>query len=148
MNAEKFWSKVNKGGADECWPWLKANRYGQFYIGNGMAKPAHRVAYELTYGDIPAGLLVCHHCDNPPCCNPAHLFVGTVQDNMRDKISKGRHKRRDQRPKRQMKGLRIDKECYDMLSEIAKRESRTVSKQAEWLIMAEGRRRNMKGAEQ
>lgn len=49
------------------------------------------MAYESSTGDVPAGLLVCHHCDNPPCCNPAHLFLGTYQDNVDDMMSKGRH---------------------------------------------------------
>ena len=147
MTAEKFWSKVNRRGPDDCWEWMNSGTYGHFYIGKGQARPAHRIAYELTYGDIPVGLCVCHHCDNPPCCNPTHLFVGTVQDNMRDKVAKGRGKRTP-KPKRQMKRLGIGKAYHDMLSEMAKQESRTISKQAEWLILAESRRRNMKGGEQ
>jgi hypothetical protein len=54
--------------------------------------PAHRWAYEHFIGPIPAGLFVCHHCDNPPCCEPSHLFLGTQQVNMTDKMAKGRHR--------------------------------------------------------
>lgn len=80
--AERFWSKVEKGG--ECWTWtastLKADGYGQF----GKGERAHRVAWELAYGAIPTGLHVLHHCDNRICVRPGHLYLGTHQDNMRD----------------------------------------------------------------
>jgi DNA-binding XRE family transcriptional regulator len=91
--SERFWSKVERRGPDECWPWL-ANRnekgYGRFRgagRGGGDLK-AHRVAWELTHG--PTDLQVLHRCDNPPCCNPDHLFLGTNLDNVHDSISKGR----------------------------------------------------------
>lgn len=87
-----FWSRVDRRGPDECWEWT-ASRYptGYGYITIGGKKSyAHRVAYELTHGPIPGGLHICHRCDNPPCCNPAHLFAGTAKDNMQDRDRKGR----------------------------------------------------------
>lgn len=66
-----------------------SNGYGQIYA-DGRAKGTHRVAYEIYVGSIPDGMHVCHHCDNPPCCNPEHLFVGTNLENRRDSVRKGR----------------------------------------------------------
>lgn len=91
---ERFWSKVDmSGGPDACWPWtkgLKSSGYGQFRVAMGESpRVASRVAWALTFGD--AGMFsVLHRCDNPPCCNPAHLFLGTQQDNMDDMLAKGR----------------------------------------------------------
>lgn len=76
-----------------CWTWtrsLDASGYGQINIRGKMTK-AHRLAYEAFVGPIPAGLFVCHTCDNPPCCNPEHLFLGTAADNNSDKVNKRRH---------------------------------------------------------
>jgi len=90
---ERFWLNVDKsGGPDTCWEW-QASRLPDGYgsIGrNGRVYRTHRVAWELTYGSIPDGLWVLHHCDNPSCCNPSHLFLGTPTDNMRDCARKGR----------------------------------------------------------
>jgi hypothetical protein len=89
--AARFWAKVDRKSPDECWPWLASrvpDGYGQIKIAGKMLK-AHRVAYVLTFGDI-GDLKVLHSCDNPPCCNPAHLFKGTTADNNRDKAEKGR----------------------------------------------------------
>jgi len=93
---ERFWSKVARADQDSCWEWAYSKRdwgYGQFSIklnGRWGGVPAHRVAWELTYGDIPSGLFVLHRCDNPPCCNPNHLFLGTPLDNVEDCRDKGR----------------------------------------------------------
>lgn len=88
----RFWRNVKK--TDTCWLWtgtFAAHGYGQ--VRRGPARyMAHRASWELNVGPIPAGLHVLHHCDNPPCVNPAHLFLGTHSDNMRDAVKKGRLK--------------------------------------------------------
>jgi len=98
----RFWRKVQKGGPDECWTWLgnkSYHGYGRFTPhpkrrdANGVKptpKMAHRLAWQYTNGPIPDGLECCHRCDNRGCCNPAHLFLGTHLDNMRDCMGKGR----------------------------------------------------------
>ena len=91
--AARFWSKVGIGLSDACWIWIAGRQpggYGRFGL-DGRAVFANRVAWVLTHGPIPDGLDVLHRCDNPPCCNPSHLFLGTHTDNMRDMIRKGRH---------------------------------------------------------
>lgn len=80
-------------GPDECWPWrgVTQNRgYGVITF-RGVEMVASRAVMAAIHGPIPHGLIVCHKCDNPPCVNPAHLFVGTYTDNVQDMIKKGRH---------------------------------------------------------
>jgi hypothetical protein len=94
MMRPDFWDNVKKTPGDGCWEWQAARKgpgYGTFRkTKGGPPFNAHRVAYELANGPIPPGMHVCHRCDNPPCCNPAHLFVGTAVDNARDRVAKGR----------------------------------------------------------
>ncbi len=92
----RFWKYTDRTSSpDDCWPWigpLYSNDYGR------LAKPghaaggvlAHRFSWQLHFGPIPAGLLVCHHCDNRRCVRPDHLFVGTQRQNMDDMVAKGR----------------------------------------------------------
>jgi len=91
--SERFCEKVAKSPG--CWLWqghISKLGYGKF-----MGKHAHRIAWELRNGPIPLGLDVCHHCDNPACVNPEHLFLGTASDNMKDCVSKGRLDHRGKR---------------------------------------------------
>ncbi|WP_083195220.1 HNH endonuclease signature motif containing protein [Pararhodobacter sp. CCB-MM2] len=91
----RFWSKVNvpanKMVHRMCWPWTgsTAKGYGQLWVGKTNVR-AHRLAYEIANGPVPVDLMVRHKCDNPLCCNPAHLEVGTHEENMRDKAVRGR----------------------------------------------------------
>ena len=88
----RFWEKVEI--TETCWNWTRAKRsrgYGAFGVRRlNRVFDAHRLSWEFSYGPIPPGLFVCHHCDNPACVRPDHLFIGTHQDNMDDMKSKGR----------------------------------------------------------
>jgi len=88
---KRFWDKVKRRAIGVCWEWLGAkssNGYGNFRIGS-RNYTSNRLAFILSKGEIPAGLLVCHKCDNKGCCNPAHLFLGSYKENIQDARSKG-----------------------------------------------------------
>lgn len=92
---ERLWEKVDKRGEDECWEWQgsKSYKYGYGVIRKERKLVyAHRHVYQIVNNEVlDKEIFVCHHCDNPPCCNPKHLFPGTVVDNNRDTFKKGRY---------------------------------------------------------
>ena len=121
----RFWARVDRFGPvpaqaphiGACWIYTRGtdrHGYGRFGVGRVVIL-AHRFAYAARrrWREVPAGLQVLHRCDNPPCCNPAHLFLGTPGDNMADKVAKGRqakgatsgaHSKPDRRPRGELHG--------------------------------------------
>ena len=94
--AQRFWSKVDPAPSECCWEWTackSSDGYGQFKLHTKMLK-AHRVAYTLAKDEIPDGLIVRHTCDNPACCNPDHLILGTHADNTADMYKRKRNRNR------------------------------------------------------
>lgn len=90
---QRFWSKISRGGPDDCWRWNAAQQrkgYGHLRLGGKDHKP-HRISYFLANGPFDNSLQILHSCDNPLCCNPAHLSTGSNDDNVKDCVSKKRH---------------------------------------------------------
>ena len=90
----RLFGHVSMDNSSRCWEWTGARDtkgYGLICVDGRANLKAHRVAYELAVGDIPAGMLVLHRCDNPRCVNPFHLFLGTTKDNAEDMVMKGRN---------------------------------------------------------
>jgi hypothetical protein len=128
---DRFWHKVRRGGPDECWPWLggKARGYGQFGL-NGKNVRAHRVAFLLHHGELPEGACILHSCDNPACCNPAHLRAGTHRDNTLDMVAKGRNGKggpkgalhgRAKLTEEQMREIKSTPRCWGSSAALARR---------------------------
>lgn len=95
---QRLYSKTAINPVSGCWEWTGAKRsgYGRLIIGSRTdgsrrSVSAHRLSYELQHGYIPPGMEVCHVCDNPCCINPTHLFLGTREDNVKDREKKGRN---------------------------------------------------------
>lgn len=96
--SEKFWSKVHFGESNDCWEWIAykdKDGYGNFrikdYRGRHTMIGSHRYMYKMVVDDFNDDLLCLHSCDNPPCVNPNHLWIGTNDDNIQDMIKKGRN---------------------------------------------------------
>lgn len=111
---DRFMAKVQPDPVSGCWWWngpASETSPGR-YIGNervgGKTRSAHRLSYELHNGPIPGGLYVCHRCDQPMCVNPAHLFLGTAADNMRDRDAKGRQARGERIGASKLDALRVE----------------------------------------
>lgn len=103
----RIWEMVDRSNPDECWIWPGAKTrkgYGRMSVNNKIVS-VHRFAYEQKHGPLPVHIGACHTCDNPPCCNPAHLWAGTVQQNNRDRVLKGRGAWGDKNGMRKFPGL-------------------------------------------
>lgn len=114
--ADRIWTRIAKAGPDDCWEWQGKRTkegYGQVKVKICERQYelfiVHRLVYVLTYGELPVDQMACHSCDNPPCCNPAHLFSGTGQDNQQDVLTKGRKVVVIAAPERRATGLRNGK---------------------------------------
>lgn len=94
--AERFWEKVEKRSPEDCWEWTHCRTkfgYGRIANGDGKVVTTHRVSWQIHNGPIPEKMWVLHKCDNPPCVNPDHLFLGTGKENNLDCETKGRARR-------------------------------------------------------
>jgi hypothetical protein len=95
----RFWAKVRGGPKESCWDWqasLNTNGYGRFKIASWQVRHANRVAWTIANRSEPGPLIVRHSCDRPVCCNPNHLLIGTIADNSRDMMERGRFVPRNQ----------------------------------------------------
>ena len=120
---ERFWNKVNK--TDSCWWWTGAkSEYGKFWH-HGKCVSAHRFSYELMRGPVPDGAMVLHHCDNPLCVNPDHLFLGTALANIEDMIQKDRQGYTGQRGQKNPKARLHPYQVRDIRAKFAQGYSRT-----------------------
>lgn len=133
--AQRLWAFVDRRGPDECWPWRGCvNERGYGRIGTGVGNYltyAHRAAWEVTFG-IPPGMCVLHRCDVPPCCNPAHLYLGTRADNNADMARKGRAPRGPERSNTKLTEakvleIRASSDSYRQLADVYGVSRRTVA---------------------
>jgi len=118
------WNGVKRGRKSECWEWQGTTvyGYGQFSFKQKRYR-ANRAAYEAHYGVDPGDMFVCHRCDNPTCCNPHHLFLGTVEDNTADMVAKGRSARgwRHNKTKLDIEDVRYIRKAHESGASLARR---------------------------
>lgn len=105
INLARFWSKVDVLDPEDCWTWRAVK--SKFGYGLFRNKKAHRIAYTLLNGPIPDGLFCLHKCDNPSCCNPHHIFLGTIAQNNRDAADKGRKPKGESHPKAKLTDAQV-----------------------------------------
>jgi hypothetical protein len=134
LDLNRFWNKVSRiNNIDDCWIWVGARhpkkQYGNFFL-NGEIIGAHRVSYIIHYGSIPTDLHVLHKCNNPPCINPYHLYVGTHFDNMQD-INKS-NRRNDQTGQKNPNHILTDEKVIEMITKIWNNEFITVREVANY----------------
>lgn len=115
----RFRSRVERRGVDDCWPWTGArDRDGYGVISDDAPSTkqlrAHRVAWALVNGPVPDGVGVLHRCDSPPCCNAAHLFLGSTQENTADRVQKGRSSRASRNARLTVADVRAIRDCSAM----------------------------------
>lgn len=119
---ERFWFYVDKSaGPEGCWIWTGytvPNGYGRVAWYGRVAR-THRVAWQITHGEIPQGKVIYHTCDNPSCVNPKHLRLGTQKDNMEDMVSKGRQGARDRRGTRIVRNAKLSEKEVKKIRELA-----------------------------
>jgi hypothetical protein len=119
---DRFWGRVDRRGTDDCWNWTAnchpVTGYGRTRCSRDFIY-SHRMAYELTHGEIPVGMCVLHSCDNPKCCNPAHLRVGTQQDNVDDRVARNNKKKSGSKSYYETRNLEIYKSYTGEMKEIS-----------------------------
>ncbi len=129
INAYKYWGRVDVSMVDVCWEWLgPISHKGGYAIlkYEGKNIGAHRLSWILTRGPIPSGLIVRHACDNPKCCNPCHLDIGTHYDNAQDTIKRGRRAVTAARGVRNCKAKLTDNEVRRIRAEYAEGNTSTI----------------------
>ena len=108
----KFWAKVNiTADNEQCWEWQGGkdkDGYGGVRIDPHSSTKSHRFSWMITYGEIPDNLFVLHKCDKPSCCNPKHLFLGTTQENTKDRYTKGRSAKGEEHGNHKLLGEEVD----------------------------------------